>query len=95
MSKEFIRLWIEGDVTEIAKSLLIVGESFSDCANCRQLGLDFSKTKSCPQCHTEFKYVTCRHSSGSSPDRFHWLKKIKEKRPELLKRIQVENLVPA
>ena len=83
MSRELIRLWVEEDIEQLAKQLLIVGESYSDCGNCRQLGLDFSVAKSCPQCKTLFKYVTSRQASGSSGDRFHWLKKIKGKRPEL------------
>ncbi len=83
MPKEFIRFWVEEEILELAKHLLIVGESFSDCAICRELGLDYTTSKNCPQCKTEFKYITARHSGGGASDRFHWLKKIKGKRPEL------------
>ncbi len=83
MGKGFIRLWIEEDIDQIGKQLLIVGESFSDCGNCRHLGLDFATVKSCPECKTEFKYVTSRHVAGGAADRFRWIRKIKEKRSEL------------
>lgn len=83
MSKGFIRFWVEEDVAEVVKHLLIVGESFSDCANCRELGLDYSALKECPKCHTAFRYVTSRQAAGASMDRFRWLRKIRERRPEL------------
>lgn len=83
MAHEFIRLWVEEDMEKVGRHLLIVGESFSDCGNCRQLGLDFASVKSCPQCKTDFKYVTSRHSGGGAAGRFRWLRKIKEIRPEL------------
>ncbi len=31
MGSEFIRIWVEEDVEQLSKQLLIVGESFSDC----------------------------------------------------------------
>ncbi len=83
MANEFIRIWVEEDVEQLSKRLLIVGESFSDCGNCRQLGLDFSQVKSCPGCKVEFKYVTSRHAGGGASERFRWLRKIREKRPDL------------
>lgn len=83
MAKEFIRLWIQEDTELIGKHLLIVGESYSDCGNCRQLGLDFTKVKRCPECNTEFKYITSRYAGGGAADRFRWLRRITEQRPEL------------
>lgn len=83
MANEFIRIWIEEDVVELSKKLLIVGESFSDCGNCRHLGLDFARAKSCPECKVEFRYITSRHAGGGAAERFRWLRKIREKRPDL------------
>ncbi len=83
MGREFIRIWVEEDVEQLSKRLLIVGESFSDCGNCRHLGLDFAQAKNCPECKVEFQYVTSRHAGGGAGERFRWLRKIREKRPDL------------
>lgn len=83
MNKEFIRLWVEEDLEELAKHLLIVGVSMGDCGNCRQLGLDYAKVTHCPQCKTDFRFITSRQAGGGSPERFRWLRQIRAKRPEL------------
>jgi hypothetical protein len=83
MSKEFIRFWHEEDIDTMGKHLIIVGESFSSCGNCQEMGLDFAKHSSCPHCHIPFKYITARHAGLGASDRFRQLRKIREKRPDL------------
>lgn len=83
MGRDFIRFWQEEDIELLKKSLIIVGESFSDCANCRQLGMDYSTQTKCSQCGVTFKYVTSRMAAGAAGERFHWLRKIRGKRPDL------------
>ncbi|MBU1888084.1 MAG: hypothetical protein KKB46_02685 [Candidatus Omnitrophica bacterium] len=72
---DFIRVWKEVDIEDVRQHLLIVGESKGDCSSCRALGIDYSSTKTCPNCNTVFKYVASRTRE---------IKKIKTKRPDLI-----------
>ena len=72
---DLIRVWKEIDVSEIEKHLLIVGNVSGDCSNCRELGIDYISAKSCPKCASEFKYISTRSFE---------IKKIKQKRPDLI-----------
>lgn len=83
MARTFVRTWIEADPEEIAKELLVVGESFSTCGNCKHLGLDFSTAKVCPECHVNFTWVSSLRAASGSHERFHWIKRIRDVRPEL------------
>ncbi|MBI4437295.1 MAG: hypothetical protein HY590_07785 [Candidatus Omnitrophica bacterium] len=80
---EFIRIWQEAVIQEIESHLLIAGDTVGDCASCRCLGIDYSKT-SCPQCKTEFKYVTSRRIESHPGESFRIVKRLKEKRPDLI-----------
>ncbi len=83
MAKNFMRIWIEGDPSEISKKLLFVGELFSTCGNCKRLGLDFQSAKSCPDCHAVFEYVSALKATSTSSEKFYWIKKIRTARPDL------------
>lgn len=83
MSRSFMRVWMEGDPSEISKKLLIAGELFSTCGNCKCLGLDFQTSKVCPECHATFEYVTALKATSASSEKFYWIKKIRAARPEL------------
>jgi hypothetical protein len=72
---DLIRVWKDIDVSDAEKHLLIVGEVTGDCSNCRELGINYASAKSCPKCKNEFKYIASR---------FHEIKKIKERRPDLI-----------
>ncbi len=82
--KELIRIWVEKDIQEIEEKLLVVGDIHGDCANCRELGLDYSSVKKCPKCQTVFKYIASRSSTGSGDHRFHEVKRILSKRKDLI-----------
>jgi len=47
-------------VDEIKKKLLLIEDLYGSCANCKQLGLNYLKDKSCPGCKTVFKYMATR-----------------------------------
>ena len=72
---EFIRVWKEFDIEDISGHLLVVGDIKGDCANCRELGIDYSNVKSCPKCGTLFKFIASRSKE---------VKKIIKKRPDLV-----------
>jgi len=72
---DLIRVWKEMDINDIEKHLLVAGEVSGDCSSCRELGINYSLSKSCPKCGNEFKYIATR---------FHEIKKIKQKRPDLI-----------
>jgi len=83
MANDFLRVWKKFSLKEIKQSLLIIGDLAADCAACRELGLSYEKTKTCPQCGVEFRFVTSRPASGNSSDRFRWVRRLSEKRPDL------------
>ena len=80
MNKAFIRVWQESDLDEINRHLLIVGDLTGDCSQCRQIGIDYLISITCPKCQTAFKYVTSRSKEAS----FGHIKRIKGKRPDLI-----------
>lgn len=84
MTKAFIRIWQEVDVEELNKHLLIIGELLGDCGNCKALGIDYSKHTSCPQCGTEFKYITLREGEAHNRERSGAIGRIKVRRPDLV-----------
>ena len=79
--KAIIRTLKEYDLDEISKQLLVVGDLAGDCFNCKELGLDYSKVKSCPKCNTEFRFITSRKSSNLG---FKALISLYRKRPDLI-----------
>lgn len=82
MSKAYIRVWQELEVTQLGKHLLIVGELTGDCANCRQIGIDYRKEKNCPKCKTEFRYIAIRQ--GTSGSYGHLVRRTRTRRPDLV-----------
>ena len=42
---------------EVEKQLLLVEDLYGTCANCKKLGLNYLKDKSCSSCGTIFKYI--------------------------------------
>jgi hypothetical protein len=64
--KAYIRIWQELDVEFVKSHLLIIGDLTGDCANCKQIGIDYRLQKSCPNCQAEFKYISSRATSGAS-----------------------------
>ncbi len=84
MARDYIRVFQELDIEDIKNHLILWGDLTSDCASCRMLGIDISTAQNCPQCNTQFKYVTSRRLENQSGERFHLAKRMREKRPDLL-----------
>ena len=83
MSQSYLRTYQNYDVEEVKKHLLIVGDLSSDCAACRHLGIDAGAAKSCPECATEFKFITSRRIESHPGERYTIVKRWRERRPEL------------
>ncbi|HLF18035.1 MAG TPA: hypothetical protein VI749_03960 [Candidatus Omnitrophota bacterium] len=67
MSGKFIRVFKEIDLHAIKKQLLIYGDVSGQCANCDHIDIKLNEPL-CPNCKTEFKYVSFRNI------RSHWPK---------------------
>lgn len=72
---ELVRVWKELDIKDVSGHLLIVGSLTADCSNCRELGINYVTSKSCPKCGVDFKYIASRNKE---------VRKIREKRPDLI-----------
>ena len=84
MGREFLRTYREYDIQEVEKHLLIMGDLSGDCASCRELGIDSYSAKVCPKCGTPFKYLTSRRLEVHVGERFHLVRRMQEKRPDLI-----------
>ena len=82
--KAWLRVWAEKELTEIEKHLLIIGDAFGDCAQCKELGLDYKTVKQCPNCHATFEYVTSRRFESHPGERFQIVKRLAQIRNDLL-----------
>ena len=76
----YIRVWQPCNAEEIGKHLLIVGDLTADCANCRELGIDYSNAKQCPNCASPFLFIAARGSGGLNKSA---VRRIKDRRPDL------------
>ena len=80
---EYLRIWEERDLSEITAHLLILGDALGDCASCRCLGIDLSK-KNCPECKTEFRYVTSRRIETHPGEAHRIVRRARQARPDLV-----------
>lgn len=70
-----IRTIKEFNLDDVSSHLLVVGDLTGDCFNCKELGLDYLKIKSCPKCKTEFRYITSRRLNSTSLKSLSYLHK--------------------
>ena len=68
---------------QLTKHLLIVGDITADCANCRELGVEYAQTKNCPKCGTDFRFIAARNTGKIDRNRGATVKRIKDRRPDL------------
>ena len=79
----YIRVWQNCDVEGISKHLLVVGDVTADCANCRELGIDYAQARNCPKCGTDFRFIASRNTGKLDKGRGGTVKRIKDRRPDL------------
>lgn len=84
MSAEYLRTFQPFNIEEVRQHLLIMGDLTGDCAACRALGIDGYTVKACPQCSTPFRYITGRRLETHPQERFHFARRMREKRPDLI-----------
>ena len=76
-----MRVWQNCEVENITKHLVIVGQLTADCAACRELGINYQSAKTCPQCGTEFRFITARHAGKLDRSA---VGRVKQRRPDLV-----------
>ncbi|PJZ70964.1 hypothetical protein CH373_00015 [Leptospira perolatii] len=54
---KYIRVWKKLSVSQVSSQLMIIDDLYGTCANCKHLGLNYVKDKSCPNCGAKFKYL--------------------------------------
>lgn len=62
MVNYYMRVANELDYGIVSKHLLVVGELNGDCFSCRHIGIDYKREKYCPECKTDFRYISYRRS---------------------------------
>ncbi len=83
MDELLIRVWHQMNIEEVKKHLLLAGELSANCENCQQLGIDFNKEVTCPNCQTPFKYISFRKKAHRGEE-FSAIRRLKKKRPDLM-----------
>lgn len=81
--KQFVRIWVELDMANVRKHLIISDETIGSCANCKEVGFNIVDTKHCPHCNTEFQYITARPRGFKKSVDPRILSRIRDKRPDL------------
>lgn len=81
MSRYYFRVGCEMAYEDVVKHLLVVGELMGDCFSCRHVGIDYVREKYCPQCKTDFKYISYR--KGADAITTGAIARLCQKRPDL------------
>ncbi len=79
----FIRVWQPVEIENVTKHLMVVGDMTADCANCRELGIDYVSSRQCPKCGTDFHFIASRSTGRLDGARGGTVKRIKDRRPDL------------
>ena len=66
MSEKMIRVYKKVDVNQIKDHVLVCGDLSANCSKCNAVGIKTNATK-CPECSTDFKYLTFRNIKGNMP----------------------------
>lgn len=83
MDKCYLRTYQEYDFDTVKAHLLILGDLSADCAACRALGIDPYTATSCPQCGTDFRFVTSRRIENHPEERYQIIRRFRDKRSDI------------
>ncbi|MGQ2799002.1 hypothetical protein ACT54M_00825 [Leptospira santarosai] len=61
--KKYVRVWKKLSVSEVSSQLMLIDDLYGTCGNCKHLGLNYTKDKSCPECKTKFRYLATNSKS--------------------------------
>lgn len=78
MIQRYLRVYKKMDIDQIKDHLIIYGGLAGNCSKCNCMGIKLDTTH-CPECQTEFKFLTFRNISENLPK----IHKMSETRPEL------------
>jgi hypothetical protein len=81
MEKVYLRVGQELDYDTVAGHLLVAGDLMGDCFSCRHIGIDYAREKYCPQCGTDFRYITLRKNPDAVKGAM--IARVCQKRPDL------------
>lgn len=56
-SEKYVRVWKKFNADNARKQILYIDDIYGTCGNCKHLGLNFVKDKTCPSCKTTFRYL--------------------------------------
>ena len=66
MSEKLVRIYKKFHIDEIKEYVLVCGDLSANCSKCNAVGIKTNADK-CPECSTQFKYVTFRNVKGNMP----------------------------
>lgn len=81
MKNVYLRTLKEFDYEDVEAHLLVVGDLKGDCFHCREIGIDYLTASRCPQCGTEFKYISSRQQKSAG---VKLIAALHHKRPDLI-----------
>jgi len=79
MDGKFLRVYKKLDIYQIKTNLLIYGDLGGSCAACQKIDIKL-EDHHCPECGTEFKYISFRNVKAHMPK----LQKLAAQRPGLV-----------
>lgn len=78
MSVTYLRVYQKCDYSDVEKHLLVFGDLTGSCESCKAINIKL-ESNICPECKTEFKYLSFRHVKSNYPK----IQKMSEQRPSL------------
>jgi len=66
MTEKIIRIFKKFHIDEVKEHVLVCGDLTANCSKCNAVGIKLN-SDTCPECGTEFKYVTFRSLKGNIP----------------------------
>ena len=76
-----IRIWVEIDINDVEKHMLLVDDQLGFCPGCREIAIKLENLEKCPGCGREFKYISAREAAGDKS--FDMVVRVKNKFPDM------------
>lgn len=79
MGEKLTRVYKKMDISSVKEHLMIYGDLSAACAHCNEMNFKLEATH-CPECKTEFKYISFRNIKTHIPK----IQKLLVERPKLV-----------